>query len=79
MSLDPKLTDEEIAVWHAAYGTSFATKFEDWAATEGYEYASQVMSAERAVAVADAAVQRLREWREATRRPTERPSGTPDL
>jgi hypothetical protein len=78
MSLD-KLTDEETTVWHAAYGATFATKFEDWVATEGYEYAAQVMTAERAVAVADAAVQRLREWREATRRPTESPCGTPDL
>lgn len=69
--MDPAFTEAETTVWHAAYGAAFATKFEDAVAADEYGYAARTLTADYAVTVADAAVQRLREWREAHRRPTD--------
>lgn len=66
MELDIQtLNAAEAVIWQAAYGAAFATRFEDAVAAEGFDYAARVMTAEYAVSVANAAVLRLREWRQA--------------
>lgn len=63
MELDIQtLNAAEAVIWQAAYGASFATRFEDAVAAESFDYAARMMTAEYAVSVANAAVLRFREW-----------------
>jgi hypothetical protein len=78
MADDGKLTDDERAIWNAAYGAAFVEEFrrivdvcgqhpspplagEQWVLP--FDRAMQMMTAEGAITVADAAVRRLRDWR----------------
>lgn len=73
------MTEEERAIWRAAYAVAFVNDFEasvqHWQerreeraagprAPTPYDRAMQNITAEGAIGVADAAVRRLRQWRE---------------
>lgn len=67
------MTEEERAIWRAAYAAEFVAQFRnserDWndngasIMTNGFDEAAKQISAERAITVADLAVECLREWR----------------
>jgi hypothetical protein len=59
------VTDEELAIWRAAYATAFVSE-SDWYRRNGYfdfDEALKRTSAELAASFADAAVAKLRKWR----------------
>ncbi len=78
MADDGKLTDDERAIWNAAYGAAFVEEFRRVLDVCGehpsptlagerpvlpFDRAMQIITAEGAITLADAAVRRLRDWR----------------
>lgn len=60
----PDLTDDERAIWRAAYAAAFVADFDRNGGEEDFfDRAAKATNAERAIALADLAVERLREWR----------------
>jgi len=57
------MNEEELALWRAVYAAYFVAEFRSSVERVGFDRSVDLSSAETAIAVADLAMQRLREWR----------------
>jgi hypothetical protein len=65
------MTEDERAIWRAAYAAAFVSDLHstvgfylEQRAPSAFDRAMQSIAAENAIGIADAAVRRLRQWRE---------------
>ncbi len=59
------MSDEDRAIWNAAYSVAFVSYFDMmYAHTGNFDKSLEVVNAERAIDIANHAVRRLREWRD---------------
>lgn len=58
------MTDEELVIWRAAYGSFFAAEFQHFRQHYGWDKALSMTHAETAASIANHAVLQLRYWRD---------------